>query len=172
MPRTSRGWLGAGFGSVVVGVLFGVSAGIGTFTFIYAKGASYLGHDSAACDNCHIMNPQYEGWIKSSHRSVAECNDCHTPHDNIAAKYAVKALNGFRHSWAFTTGDFHEPIRITALNQAVTESACRHCHADVVAAMTAVESRHGNRRDELSCIRCHGSVGHRELAPVASSVGR
>ena len=36
------------------------------------------------------------------------------PHNSIVAKYAVKALNGFRHSYAFTTGNFDEPIRITA----------------------------------------------------------
>ena len=164
-PRVSARW------SVLAGVLFGMSIGIGAFTFLYAKGASYLGHDSAACANCHVMNPQYDGWIKSSHRSVAECNDCHTPHDNLVAKYAVKALNGFRHSWAFTSGEFHEPIRITPLNRRVTESACRHCHADVVSAMTSLESRPG-KGDEVSCVRCHGSVGHAELSPVASRFGR
>ena len=34
----------------------------------------------------------------------------------------------------------------------VTEEQCRHCHADVVDAMGT---------GELSCIRCHDSVGHR-----------
>ena len=37
----------------------------------------------------------------------------HTPHNSIVAKYAVKGLNGFRHSYAFTTGNFVEPILIT-----------------------------------------------------------
>lgn len=149
---------------VLVATLVGVTIGIGLYTFLYAKGASYLGHDSAACANCHVMNEQYDGWVKSSHRAVAECNDCHTPH-NFVAKYAVKALNGFRHSWAFTSGRFHEPIRITALNRSVTESACRHCHEDVVRSMDALELDNPNGR--ISCIRCHGSVGHAELSPVA-----
>ena len=143
----------------LAGGLFGLSLGVGAFTFIYAKGASYLGHDSVACANCHVMREQYDGWVKSSHRSVAQCNDCHTPHEFLA-KYATKALNGFRHSWAFTTGDFHEPIQIGARNRTVTEQACRHCHEDIVRAMIALGSAHGGARGGVSCVRCHDSVGH------------
>jgi cytochrome c nitrite reductase small subunit len=162
-PRRRLAW-----GATIAGALVGTSVGIGLYAFVYAKGASYLGHDSAACANCHVMNEQYDGWIKGSHRSVAECNDCHTPHDNVVEKYAVKAINGFRHSWMFTSGNFHEPIRITSMNRVVTERACRHCHSDVVASMIARDQGHGDARDDVSCIRCHGSVGHAELSPVGS----
>jgi len=55
---------------IVFSVLMGMAIGIGSYTFIYAKGGSYLTNDPAACANCHIMNEQYAGWIKSSHRSV------------------------------------------------------------------------------------------------------
>lgn len=158
--------------STIAGTLFGVSIGIGSYTFIYAKGGSYLGHDSVACANCHVMNQQYDGWIKSSHRAVAECNDCHTPHGNVVAKYVVKALNGFRHSWAFTSGNFHEPIEITPMNRAVTEGACRHCHEDVVQSMIALDRGHGDARNHVACLHCHGSVGHAEMSPVASRLER
>ena len=150
-----------GFASWLVAALVGAAAGVGGFTFWYARGSSYLGHDSAACANCHVMRDQYDGWIKSSHRAVAECNDCHTP-PGAVEKYAIKALNGFRHSWAFTTGAFHEPIAITGINRAVTERACRHCHADVTQAMLAPASGHGGGRGDIACLRCHGSVGHPE----------
>jgi cytochrome c nitrite reductase small subunit len=162
-----RSWVGA---SWIVGAVFGAAVGVGSFTFQYAKGASYLGHDSAACANCHVMNDQYDAWLKSSHRAVAECNDCHTPHDPIP-KYAVKALNGFNHSLAFTTGRFHEPIRIKGFNRAVTEAACRHCHADVVAAMDGSGHGGGGTSEPLSCVRCHGTVGHPDLATSASTQG-
>ncbi len=168
-PRAGRpsgagrlGWAG------VLGGLFGLTAGIGGFTFIYADGASYLGRDPAACANCHVMRPQYDGWLKSSHRAVATCNDCHTPHDPLG-KYATKALNGFNHSTAFTTGRFHEPIRIHARNRAIAEAACRHCHGDIVQAMDG-NGHHGG--DALSCVRCHGSVGHSELGPAGHSTRR
>lgn len=139
----------------VVAALLGSAIGIGAFTFGYARGASYLTNDPRACANCHVMYDQYDGWVKSSHRAVAACNDCHTP-PGLFAKYATKAENGFRHSVAFTTGRFPEPIRITARNRAVTERACRHCHAEIVQAIDRFPRQGG----ALACISCHRTVGH------------
>ena len=140
---------------LVVAVLFGIAAGLGGYTFVYARGASYLTDNPAACANCHVMREQYDGWVKSSHRSVAVCNDCHTPHAFLA-KYYTKALNGYHHSRAFTSGEFHEPIQIKARNLEVTEWACRGCHADIVQAI----DHPGETLEPISCIRCHESVGH------------
>jgi cytochrome c nitrite reductase small subunit len=133
----------------------GVAAGIGGYTFLYARGASYLTNDAAACANCHVMQNHYDAWVKSSHSAVAACNDCHTP-PGFLGKYATKANNGFWHSFAFTSGRYPNPLRIKPRNLAVTESACRHCHA----AMTAAIDTHGG--GEISCIRCHATVGHQE----------
>ena len=102
----------------------GVAVGLGLYTFVYAKGWSYLTNDPKACANCHVMNEQYDGWLKGSHRSVAVCNDCHVPH-NLVGKYYTKARNGFWHSFYFTTQTFHEPIRATPGSRRVTEAACR-----------------------------------------------
>src|SRR5689334_11278703 len=99
----------------------GLAAGIGAYTFAYAKGASYLTNNPEACANCHIMNEQYDSWVKSSHRAVAGCNDCHTPH-NFIGKYLVKANNGFWHSFYFTTQRFREPIQINAINRRIAEA--------------------------------------------------
>ena len=138
-------------------VLIAVAAGLGVFTFGYARGASYLGHDPAACANCHVMQGHFDDWQHSSHRSVAACNDCHTP-PGLIPKYYVKAKNGFWHSFYFTTGTFHEPIQITPANRVVTEKACRKCHERIVAAIDP--NPHVNDRDATSCIRCHSTVGH------------
>ncbi|MDZ4674000.1 MAG: cytochrome c nitrite reductase small subunit [Gemmatimonadota bacterium] len=137
-------------------ILAGSAAGLGLFTFGYAKGGSYLTDDPAACANCHVMQDQYDAWIKSSHRAVATCNDCHTPHTTLG-KYATKARNGFLHSVWFTLGGFPEPIRITAASRAVTERTCRACHAEVVDAM---DSGDPAAHEQGSCIRCHAAVGH------------
>jgi cytochrome c nitrite reductase small subunit len=142
---------------------FGVAFGLGMYTFVYAKGWSYLTNDPKACANCHVMNEQYDGWLKASHRSVAVCNDCHVPH-NFAGKYYTKARNGFWHSFYFTTQTFHEPIRATAGSRKITEAACRRCHAAVVRAM-GTPAHAGST--EISCIRCHGSVGHLELSATS-----
>lgn len=146
--------------AVAAALLSGAVVGIGGFTFVYARGGAYLTNDPTACANCHVMREQYQGWQRGSHHAVAGCNDCHAPH-SLLPKLAIKALNGFNHSWAFTTGRFHEPIQSTALNQRVTEGACRHCHAAVVDAIESHAQGSVRRSDEqVSCIRCHRSVGH------------
>lgn len=145
------------FVPIVTAAMVGVLIGIGGYTFVYAKGYSYLTNDPAACANCHVMENHYSAWMKSSHRAVAVCNDCHTP-PGLASKYSVKAINGFNHSLAFTTGRFPEPLRMTDMNVEVTEKACRKCHEAVV---EAIEGPFGGQ-NRLSCIRCHSTVGHLE----------
>lgn len=140
---------------IALGISAGLFAGGGGYTFLYAKGGSYLTNNPQACANCHIMQEEYDGWIKSSHRAVATCNDCHTP-SGFFAKYFTKAENGWRHSRAFTTGDFPEPIRQIPRSRAITEQACRKCHADIV---DAIEGPHRSGAS-ISCIRCHRTVGH------------
>jgi cytochrome c nitrite reductase small subunit len=169
-------------GTAVAAVTIGVAFGIGGFTFVYAKGASYLSTDPAVCANCHIMGEHFAAWQRSSHRAAAGCADCHMPHDLIG-KYLAKASNGFWHSLAFTTGVFPDPLQIKPHNRAITEGACRECHADIVAAIdplgddevigikagaagTPVSGRpqiHDGTvaaNDRESCIRCHTYVGH------------
>jgi cytochrome c nitrite reductase small subunit len=141
----------------VVGIAIGIASGVGAYTFFYAKGFSYLKNDPAVCANCHVMNDNYNAWIKSSHHGVAVCNDCHAPH-TFVGKYETKAVNGFLHSFAFTTGWFPDPIQITGRNRRITEGACRSCHADVV---QQIDTAHKGA-EPLECLRCHPSVGHME----------
>lgn len=143
--------------AAVVGVALGAALGVGGYTFLYAKGASYLTNNPQACANCHVMQPYYDGWIKSSHRSVAVCNDCHAPHDNVVHKYWVKGDNGFWHSFKFTTGKYPDNIQMREVNRRVTEHACLSCHQQIVDAITP--SPH-TKENMTSCIRCHGGVGH------------
>jgi cytochrome c nitrite reductase small subunit len=88
------------------------------------------------------MQEHFDAWNKSSHRAVATCNDCHTPHD-LVGKYTVKAKNGFWHSFYFTTGRFPDPLRITEGNRRVTEEACRSCHEQITDAIVPAQPRHG-----------------------------
>ena len=141
--------------AVVIGIGFGAAAGLGGYTFMYAQGASYMTNNAAACANCHVMREEFGAWMKGPHHGVAVCNDCHTPHNKVA-KYAIKARNGFWHSYYFTRGKFPEPIQITPLNREVTEKACRSCHADMAHFLLAAEERRG----PLDCLHCHRSVGH------------
>ena len=67
-------------------LFMGLIMGTGVYTFIYAEGGSSLSNDTTACANCHVMQSHYDAWIKSTHHSVAVCNDCHTPHESLIDK--------------------------------------------------------------------------------------
>ncbi|MDD3643753.1 MAG: cytochrome c nitrite reductase small subunit [Candidatus Krumholzibacteria bacterium] len=134
--------------------MLGVFAGVSLSTFWYAQGTSYLFDDPATCMNCHVMRDQFDAWNRSSHARSAVCNDCHTPKDFIG-KYAVKGINGWHHGSAFTTGGFHEPIRIRPFNREVVIENCVRCHADLSSRMRAFA-----RGDRIDCTQCHRGTGH------------
>jgi cytochrome c nitrite reductase small subunit len=147
--------------SLIAAIAIGIALGLGAYTFGYARGYSYLTNDPAACANCHIMTEHFSAWTKGSHRSVATCNDCHTPH-TFVGKYTTKARNGFWHSFYFTTGRFPDPLRITESNRRVTEASCRHCHTEITSAIDppTAAAHAADSRATTRCVRCHMYVGH------------
>lgn len=160
-PRAGRIVAWPGLGAAVAFLTlagFGAVLGLGGFTFVRGEGYSYFLDDPAACVNCHVMRDQFESWNHSSHRNWATCNDCHTPH-GLVDKYFTKALSGWNHSVAFTTGAFPEPIVINERNRRIALANCVACHATVVSQM------HIRLEDTSSygCIACHGNVGHQGL---------
>ena len=140
---------------VVLACLLGIPAGVGAFTFVYAKGFSYLSTDPRACVNCHVMNQQYDGWLKSGHRHAATCVECHLPHGGSPSGVA-KADHGFRHSVAFTLQNFKEPIEITPRDR--TSSGRTACGA--TRASSTPRRRAPDRPRELDCLHCHAGAGH------------
>jgi cytochrome c nitrite reductase small subunit len=135
--------------------LVGLLAGVGAYTFYYARGASYLSNDPAACANCHVMREQFAGWNASVHHTVATCNDCHVPHD-LVRKYAVKLENGVWHSKGFTFQDFHEPIQLRPVSKRILLENCVYCHGNLVSPL--ISSHAGDT--QVDCIACHRGVGH------------
>lgn len=142
--------------NLLILILFGIVIGLGCYSFIYARGYSYMSDNPMACVNCHIMQENMDTWQRSSHHHVAKCNDCHLPH-NIVGKYAVKAMNGFAHSSAFTLQNFHEPIRIKEHSLNVVKNSCISCHQPMIQAMDQMDAVHN---DKANCLHCHRSTGH------------
>jgi cytochrome c nitrite reductase small subunit len=142
-------------GLVVLALGLGLPVGVGAFTFIYAKGFSYLSSDPRACVNCHVMNEQYDGWLKSGHRHAAACVECHLPATGIA-RWIAKADHGFRHSAAFTLQNFKEPIEITPRDRRLVQANCVRCHAALVHDLSAADEGRG----PLGCLHCHVAAGH------------
>jgi cytochrome c nitrite reductase small subunit len=149
----------ARFLPLALAVCLGIAAGIGGYTFRYAEGLSYFKTDPRACVNCHIMQPEYDAWQKSSHHQVAVCIDCHLPHAFIA-KYLAKSENGWRHGQKFTTQQFVEPIVVQAAGRAILQENCVRCHEQITHQMAGDSSA----SEQLPCIHCHFGVGHGEKA--------
>ena len=146
-------------------LVLGAFAGIASYTFSYAEGLSYFSTDPKACVNCHIMQPQYDGWQKASHHAAAKCVDCHLPQAFIP-KYLAKAENGWRHGEKFTTQDFHEPIVVQAAGLRILQENCVRCHTPLVDSMLSAGSAHDreNAKTGVRCVHCHSAVGHGERA--------
>jgi cytochrome c nitrite reductase small subunit len=159
-PGTRLAWLFA--------LLLGVGAGVGVYTFSYAKGLSYFSTDPKVCTNCHIMNAEYAAWQKSSHHTAAVCIDCHLPHE-LVPKYIAKAENGYRHGKLFTTQTFEEPITVKPAGLAILQSNCERCHAELIhglASGAAHQTAAGTvvKGGAPPCLHCHWGVGHGERA--------
>src|SRR5436190_2693118 len=124
---------------LVLAVLTGVLIGIGSFTFTFGEGISYFSTDPRACANCHVMNSEYDSWVKGPHHGAATCVECHLPH-SFVGKYLAKADNGYRHSKAFTLMNFPDLIQITPRNASILQENCLRCHGGFVEKLIA-ESR-------------------------------
>ncbi len=134
--------------------MIGLILGLGSFTFFYGQGISYLKDDPKACVNCHVMSDQYDSWLKSSHASVS-CNSCHSP-ENIYLKYFNKFENGLVHSWKFTSGNYKDPIRIRQHNFDIVMKSCLRCHGALMNSATHEKPLLEGR----SCLHCHRDIGH------------
>jgi len=154
--RPSRRSTQLGRLALALAVVLGVGAGIGGYTFRYAHGLSYLSTDPRACVNCHIMQPQYDAWRHSSHRTVAVCVDCHLP-EALIPKYVAKTENGWRHGKLFTTQSFVEPIRVQAAGLAILQENCVRCHEPLVHDLAPGAEL---SQQSLRCVHCHSGVGH------------
>ena len=150
--------------AVILGIAAGSAGGVGFYTFVYARGGSYMTNDPAACMNCHVMATQFASWERSSHRAVATCNDCHVPHDSLLRKYAFKAKDGSRHTAIFTFKLEPQVIRAIPASQAVIYENCIRCHVQKQLSQLPMMCLSGR-----NCLECHRTVPHGEVGGLASA---
>lgn len=143
---------------------------LGGFTAYNTNAVSYLSDDSAACNNCHVMNDVYAAWRKGPHAQIvagkprATCNDCHLPHDSFTSKWMYKAQSGMNHAYMFTfkLDSLPQHFDATAVTKTNVQANCVRCHEQlvgvVVNATTKPDDPHLN--GSLQCAKCHASVGH------------
>lgn len=113
---------------------------------------------SEFCGSCHdVMGEHYESWSTSSHGSLAECLDCHS--DPGWAGYYHSKVEGARNALSYYFG-----IRRESAGPQPGPAACLRpgCHtAEELETESIGGTAHGTHISLLSCVECHGDIGHR-----------
>jgi cytochrome c nitrite reductase small subunit len=138
---------------LILGILLLVAA-LGVFAW-FTDAPAYLGHEASTCNNCHVMDAQYENWYHAAHARFAVCTDCHLPHQNIVSYYLYKGYSGLRDVYSFTTKTYPAAIRATAQTDAILQANCIRCHTDTVESLFA-----GLQPFDRRCWDCHRAVAH------------
>ena len=124
--------------------------------FIYVSGAlAYAGTSASTCNNCHVMDSQYENWYHAAHADSTVCVECHLPHDNPINYYVAKARTGLHDVYYFSTGQTPELIRAKPDTQRYIQANCVRCHRSTVEDILS-----GPQAFDRNCWDCHRSVAH------------
>jgi len=124
---------------------------------------TYLGDDSSACVNCHLMTPYYATWEHSSHSRNATCNDCHVPQQNFVRKYGFKAMDGSKHVGMLLLGMERQVPEAQEMSKTVIMDNCIRCHTETNTTLVstgqidymATECGKGK-----ACWDCHRDIPH------------
>ena len=149
-------------------IALGTFIGIGFFAAYEGNALSYLSDDPKTCINCHVMNPQYATWRRSSHREHATCNDCHVPQDNVINKYCFKAMDGLRHSTIFTMRGEVEAITIKEAGKKAVQANCVRCHENLNSQTIHQVDDQGLVAGKL-CWECHRHVPHGTVRSLSAT---
>ena len=131
--------------------MFGIPLGLGAYAMKYAEGLSYFSADPTACMNCHIMEPQFDSWQKSSHHAVATCVDCHLPH-KVRKEIVSLTLSDRDCMECHGEPDIHKTVEGETVSLTVDEAAIKN-------------SVHEN----IPCVKCHSDVDPRRKRPCPGS---
>jgi cytochrome c nitrite reductase small subunit len=133
-----------------------VGAVIAFGIFVYVTNAPiYAGTEPSACNNCHVMDSEYENWYHAAHARSATCAECHLPHQNVISYYMAKAQTGMHDVYVYSTGQTPDTIRAKAETKKIIQANCIRCHRATVENIMA-----GPPAFERNCWDCHRSVAH------------
>jgi len=143
------------YSALITGMLI-LFVTLGIFAWV-TDAPAYLKHETSTCNNCHVMDAQYENWFHAAHARVAVCTDCHLPHQNIISYYLFKGYSGMRDVYSFTFKTYPVAIRATHQTDEIIQANCIRCHKDTVESILA-----GPQAFDRYCWDCHRSVAHGE----------
>jgi cytochrome c nitrite reductase small subunit len=127
---------------------------LGFFVFV-TDAPAYAGSAPETCNNCHVMDAQYENWLHAPHANWAKCTDCHLPHGNFVSYYLEKGRQGAKDVYAFTTGNIPVAIRASDKSRQIIQDNCIRCHEGTVESVVM-----GAQPFDRYCWECHRTVAH------------
>lgn len=154
----------------VVLMVMSIFLGIFSYLIYISRAWSYVSDEPGTCVNCHIMAPQYATWQHSSHREVANCNDCHVPHDYVANKYYFKAKDGLRHATVFTLRAEPDVIFIKEEGKNVVINNCMRCHSELFdhGIFSQTKTKQKPVENTRACWDCHRETPHGRVNSISS----
>jgi len=152
--RTRTGWL------KLVVLVSGVLLGLGAL----AVGAVNATSQSAFCGSCHEMQPQYDSWQQSAHRSV-DCVQCHVGPGmgNLIRHKLGAVVQVYEHF----TGTYPQPIK---LSEELPASICLQCHSNVTTGSVGNFPHPPHLQANLNCTTCHAGLVHGSAGERPSKV--
>jgi len=127
------------------------------------------------CTSCHEMSVFGETWKEGFHGTmkdgivVAQCTDCHLPHDNVVHYMTEKAKSGMKDVSSHLLNKTPDWIENLEHREEFTfESGCTKCHVELVAPGISRKAYRAHRdyitgETKETCISCHTDAGHHEL---------
>lgn len=118
-----------------------------------------------SCVACHEMQPYFDQWRVSTHKSVI-CVECHTdPGPAGAAKIVTSSIRN--------TAEHLAASYVTPIRASVHDSSCLRCHTresrpEIVyeSSLRVAHSRH----EGIACADCHGRLVHTVGQEVTPSI--
>lgn len=142
-------------------IVVGIFCGLGLHVLHISRAFSYLSDKPEVCMNCHVMTTQFATWERGNHGYVTNCNGCHVPQNNVALKYAFKAIDGLRHSAMFAMRMEPQVIRIKKMGAGAVQNNCLRCHERTVMNLS-------NAKEE-NCWRCHRETPHGRINSLSAT---
>ncbi len=139
------------------------------------------------CQSCHSMKPMVDSYKHSVHGGfshsnvVAQCVDCHLPHNSTLGYLIEKIKTGTYDVWAESTYDTSKidwQEKRKKRRDFVYDSGCLRCHKNLLRAIKLnsdafiyhkayfskkLKVIDGDKKVSAKCVDCHKNVGHYEL---------
>lgn len=158
---------------LAIGALIGTGGSLITAEIVHNTG------DAEFCGSCHSMEPMAETFKLDTHGGknergfVAECADCHLPHDSVLNYMIDKTTHGINDVFVETFTDTEKIdwlARRKERERYVFDSGCLSCHQELLDKTVAKNPKsletHGHYKQQLAkgdpiqCVSCHVTVGH------------